>query len=150
MANSDNVIRAGLTPKLRDLPNLLAGLTYASGPPAQHAVQPAPFPPCVPADRVNTSTMLYDPPAPEFSVLRTTVRPGSVEKHRALDGPSIALVLAGRGLVRWTNGDGAALNVSFGHVFFVGAGTEVYFEVEAETVAGVAQELVVYRAFVEV
>ncbi|TFK93123.1 RmlC-like cupin, partial [Polyporus arcularius HHB13444] len=28
MATSDNVIRAGLTPKLRDVPNLVAGLTY--------------------------------------------------------------------------------------------------------------------------
>ncbi|KAI0257034.1 mannose-6-phosphate isomerase [Lactifluus subvellereus] len=30
MANSDNVIRAGLTPKLRDIPNLLGTLTYRS------------------------------------------------------------------------------------------------------------------------
>ena len=32
MANSDNVIRAGLTPKLRDIPNLVNTLTYAAAP----------------------------------------------------------------------------------------------------------------------
>ncbi|KAJ3547092.1 hypothetical protein NM688_g5439 [Phlebia brevispora] len=33
MATSDNVIRAGLTPKLRDVPNLVAGLTYTAAEP---------------------------------------------------------------------------------------------------------------------
>ena len=34
MATSDNVVRAGLTPKLRDVPTLTAMLTYAQGAPA--------------------------------------------------------------------------------------------------------------------
>ncbi|KAF8798497.1 RmlC-like cupin [Phlegmacium glaucopus] len=40
MANSDNVIRAGLTPKLRDIPNLISNLTYTASPPSKHVVEP--------------------------------------------------------------------------------------------------------------
>src|ERR1700722_11977479 len=45
MANSDNVIRAGLTPKLRDIPNLPAGPPFSfrfETPPGR---QPPPVPP---------------------------------------------------------------------------------------------------------
>ena len=44
MANSDNVIRAGLTPKLRDVPNLVSTLTYTPAPPSEHVVEPVQFP----------------------------------------------------------------------------------------------------------
>ena len=40
MATSDNVIRAGLTPKLRDTTVLCSSLTYSQAP-------PRPIPPCV-------------------------------------------------------------------------------------------------------
>ncbi|KAF8631319.1 hypothetical protein AX15_002461 [Amanita polypyramis BW_CC] len=43
MANSDNVVRAGLTPKLRDIPNLVACLTYEPAPSSRHVVEPALF-----------------------------------------------------------------------------------------------------------
>ncbi|KAF8798466.1 RmlC-like cupin [Phlegmacium glaucopus] len=39
MANSDNVMRAGLTPKLRDIPNLISNLTYTASP-SKHVVEP--------------------------------------------------------------------------------------------------------------
>lgn len=154
MANSDNVIRAGLTPKLRDIPNLLAGLTYTSGLPSQHVVQPVPFrPPTIhhaPAEPqftpVVVRTLLYDPPAPEFSVLYAVVPPGSTETHRALGGPSVAIALAGCGIVRWA--EAGTLNVSVGHVIFLGQGIEVRFEAEA-TVEDGKQDLVLCRAFVE-
>jgi mannose-6-phosphate isomerase len=151
MANSDNVIRAGLTPKLRDVPNLVAGLTYNFGSPSQHIVQPVPFSPRPAEDPASDSpnvpaarTMLYDPPVPEFSVLRVTVQPGELENHRAINGPSIAIVIEGQGIVRWA--DGGELNVSVGHVFFVGASAEITFEAQLVT----REPLTVYRAFVEV
>ncbi len=40
MASSDNVIRAGLTPKLRDVPNLLENLTYVAAEASKHFVTP--------------------------------------------------------------------------------------------------------------
>ncbi|KAI0635078.1 mannos-6-phosphate isomerase [Trametes polyzona] len=139
MATSDNVIRAGLTPKLRDVPNLVAGLTYTAAPASKHVVQPAPFAP---------HSTLYDPPIPEFSVVRTElIGAGARETHRAVDGPSIAIVTEGRGAVAWaatgTGTGGGRLEVSEGEVFFVGAGQEV--EVVAE-----GEKLAIHRAFVEV
>ena len=131
MATSDNVIRAGLTPKLRDIPNLVAGLTYTSGAPFRHLIQPAPF-------RDTKFTTLYDPPIPEFAVLRAVVPAGDAEKHPALNGPSIAIVTEGKGSVQWTGG---TLDVSEGDVLFAGAGTDVIFSATAE--------MSIYRAFVE-
>lgn len=150
MANSDNVIRAGLTPKLRDIPNLIAGLTYSSGPASQHAVQPAPFSSRSTASDLFgvTSTVLYQPPVSEFSVLRTIVHHGDVETHRAIDGPSIAIVIEGRGFVRWGCESGNELNILLGHVIFIGAGTKITFGA-ADTEGSSDRPLVVYRAFVE-
>jgi mannose-6-phosphate isomerase len=154
MANSDNVIRAGLTPKLRDIPNLIGGLTYSSGPASQHAVQPMLFPqsssrsspPSGFSDSGVTSTVLYQPPVSEFSVLHTIVQRGDTETHRAIDGPSIAIVIEGRGFVRWGSESGNKLDIFLGRVTFIGAGTEIMFGAE-DTSDG---PLVVYRAFVEV
>jgi mannose-6-phosphate isomerase len=148
MANSDNVIRAGLTPKLRDIPNLLSGLTYSSCIESEHAIHPVSFPGFVSgvADQrksTMTITTLYDPPIPEFSVLHTRVQIGDVEIHRPIEGPSVAIVTSGRGTVRW--GDEGELNVSPGHVFFVGAGTEVKLEAGFDA----EEPLVTYRAFVK-
>lgn len=138
MATSDNVIRAGLTPKLRDVPNLVSGLTYTAADPSKHLVQPAPF---AAREQRSAHTTLYDPPIPEFSVLRVVLEAGEEETHAPIDGPSIAIVTDGRGAVRW--GSGEALHVSEGEVFFVGAGTELKLEgSEGET-------FVVHRAFVE-
>ncbi|KAJ3513804.1 hypothetical protein NLJ89_g2746 [Agrocybe chaxingu] len=135
MANSDNVIRAGLTPKLRDVPNLVSGLTYTAAPPTKHVVNPAPF---------STSSTLYDPPIPEFSVVQVKLSDvGAKEVHKPVGGPSIGIVTEGSGRIKWNDGkDG--LDAGLGDVFFVGANTTVEFE------NGRQGDLVVYRAFVEV
>ncbi|GBE84244.1 Mannose-6-phosphate isomerase [Sparassis crispa] len=133
MATSDNVIRAGLTPKLRDIPNLVSGLTYRAADASRHLVKPASF------DN-TTHTTLYDPPIPEFSVLRVVLPTGAAEAHRAIDGPSIAIVTEGAGEVE---SDGQRVQVAEGDVLFVAAGAE------AQIIAG-ANGLVAYRAFVEV
>ena len=134
MATSDNVIRAGLTPKLRDVPNLVAGLTYTAAPASKHVVEPRSF------DSATHST-LYDPPIPEFSVVRAVVPAGAEESHPPVDGPSIAIVTEGAGTV--VAAGGVQLALSEGDVFFVGAGKEI------KMVAGGLGQLVVHRAFVE-
>ncbi len=138
MATSDNVIRAGLTPKLRDVPNLVAGLTYIAAEPSKHLVEPASF---STTEQPSSYTTLYDPPIPEFSVLRVVLLGGEQETHAPIDGPSIAIVTEGDGNVEWE--DGQSLEVSEGEVFFVGAGTKLKF---AERKGA---SFVVYRAFVE-
>ncbi|KAI0674230.1 mannos-6-phosphate isomerase [Trametes maxima] len=141
MATSDNVIRAGLTPKLRDVPNLIAGLTYTSAPASTHVVQPRAF------DGAPHST-LYDPPIPEFAVVRVALPAGQEERHPAVDGPSIAIVTEGAGAVTWgeAEGRGQRLDVREGEVFFVGAGTAIRLVAGG----GGSGQLVIHRAFVEV
>jgi len=135
MANSDNVIRAGLTPKLRDVPNLVSGLTYIASPPSKHVVMAQTF-------MSSTCSLLYDPPIPEFSVVQVVLSSKDEESrecHRAVDGPSLAIVTDGNGVVSW--GIDSKLSIGRGEVFFVGAGVRVQFESEGR--------LTLYRAFVE-
>ncbi|KZT64727.1 mannose-6-phosphate isomerase [Daedalea quercina L-15889] len=133
MATSDNVIRAGLTPKLRDIPNLVSGLTYGAGDASRHMVKPAAF-------DSAAHTALYDPPIPEFSVLQVLIPSGESETHPLIEGPSIAIVTEGKGALEWA---GEKLGVAEGDVIFIGAGTGV------KLYAGEDGQLAVYRAFVE-
>ncbi|THH29910.1 hypothetical protein EUX98_g4294 [Antrodiella citrinella] len=140
MATSDNVIRAGLTPKLRDVPNLVAGLTYNAAEPSKHLIQPVAF-------RGTQHTSLYDPPIPEFSVLRVELADGQMETHPPIDGPSVAIVTSGWGEVRW--GSTGVLHVRQGEVFFIGAGSELQFAPRPDA-DGKVDTLNIYRAFVDV
>lgn len=128
---ADNVVRAGLTPKLRDVPTLVSMLTYTSLPADAQLMDPSAF-------RGLSHTTLYDPPIDEFSVLLTRLESGQAEVHPAIDGPSIVLVTEGKG--RLTSGeiDG---EIGEGSVWFVAAGQEVKLAAEGQ--------LEVYRAFVE-
>lgn len=135
MATSDNVIRAGLTPKLRDVPNLVSGLTYQAAEVTKHFVKPSAF------HDSSPHTRIYNPPIPEFAVLVVTLEGSGTETHSAIDGPSLGIVTEGGGNVKWNDG-GSALGLARGDVFFIGAGTEVQFQSEGGL--GVA------RAFVDV
>jgi len=86
-----------------------------------------------------SNTRLFDPPIPEFSVLRIELGSGSEEVHRRLKGPSIAIVTGGSCGVEWPGGE---LGARTGDVFFVTAETEV-------KVVGKEEKTEVYRAFVE-
>ncbi|KAK9901534.1 hypothetical protein WJX75_001100 [Coccomyxa subellipsoidea] len=94
MATSDNVIRAGLTPKLRDTSVLCDSLTYSQGPPE-----------ILEGSSPSTScpwTVTYSPPFDEFEVIRVripgTTRPlGLQEALPASPGPQILLVREGQG-----------------------------------------------------
>jgi mannose-6-phosphate isomerase len=131
MANSDNVIRAGLTPKLRDIPNLVSGLTYIAGHHSKHVVQPTSF---------SKHSMLYDPPISEFSVVQVKLPAGETDDHRAIAGPSVVCVSDGRGEIAWGS---ESLSVQEGDVVFIGADKPISF-----TSRG--QGLTLFRAFVEV
>lgn len=61
---SDNVVRAGLTPKWKDVATLVAMLTYASGHP--HVQK---------GDALDAFSRLYRTPVPEFNLLRTELPP---------------------------------------------------------------------------
>ncbi|WVW80723.1 mannose-6-phosphate isomerase, class I [Kwoniella bestiolae CBS 10118] len=132
MATSDNVVRAGLTPKLRDVPTLVEMLTYESGPGEQQLLQPTTF------GSQDDATKLYDPPIEEFSVLRVELASGGKTSHRKIEGPSIAVVTQGSGSV--VSGDDK-VEFERGSVIFIGADEEVTWQA--------TEELEVFRAYVE-
>lgn len=66
MACSDNTVRAGLTPKYIDVNTLCEMLSYTPGPAASKIF------PCV-QDGSDPLVHCYDPPVPDFSVMRIEV-----------------------------------------------------------------------------
>ena len=61
MANSDNVVRAGLTPKLIDTPTLVDMLDYTCTVPDLRYFKP---------NQSSDSCLVFDPPVPDFTVAR--------------------------------------------------------------------------------
>ncbi|KAK9359132.1 mannose-6-phosphate isomerase [Lipomyces starkeyi] len=137
MAASDNVVRAGFTPKFKDVKNLVEMLTYECAPVEEQKMKPASF------ERSSGDGLvyLYDPPIPEFAVLRTEVSKGQQETIQGLGGPSVVIVTEGKGTIGVTGGKTMAAEPGF--VFFVGAGTEIEY-------VGIEDKLVTYGAFCEV
>lgn len=132
MANSDNVIRAGLTPKPKDIPNLLASLTYKAAPWSNHMVQPT--------MAAGSATITYDPPVQDFTVLALNLVRGASELQSAISGPSIVIATEGAGFVKWDSGT-KSLALKSGNVVLVGANVPVSFNA--------LDNLTVFRAYVD-
>ena len=90
MACSDNVVRAGLTPKHKDVENLVDMLSYTMGGPDIE------FGRLVHVGE-GTRTLCYTPPVPEFEVLITTVEPGASYEIAPCEVPSILICIEGIG-----------------------------------------------------
>jgi mannose-6-phosphate isomerase len=89
MACSDNVVRAGLTPKFKDVNNLVRMLTYSTGGPSIDAGAPL---------EQDSRILRYTPPVPEFEVLILTCDPGDhialrIPKHI----PAVFVIIEGTG-----------------------------------------------------
>lgn len=111
MGPSDNVVRAGLTPKLRDTPVLCSMLTYECG-----------LPTILHGEKVDEMTRLYQPPVPfnelnTFRLLITRIPADSSTKMQGLSTHGMLLVLEGSG----TMSDGSSeVALSGGFVVLVG------------------------------
>ncbi|KAI6033523.1 hypothetical protein PISMIDRAFT_19613 [Pisolithus microcarpus 441] len=92
MANWDNVIRAGLMPKSKDVPNLIKLLTYRTAKADSHMINPKPLP-------GTADTTTYVPPPPDFRVLSAKIPKNATERHGSFGGASIAIVTQRSGLV---------------------------------------------------
>ncbi|MBY4128734.1 mannose-6-phosphate isomerase, class I [Rhodococcus fascians] len=101
MANSDNVLRGGLTPKHVDVPELLRVLDF----------EPSDISPITPVDD-DSSTYLYPTPAPEFALSRTALAPGGTV-HIDGSGPRILLCTDGT-VTASTDGGQSGLTVPQG------------------------------------
>ncbi|CAN1805545.1 Mannose-6-phosphate isomerase 1 [Linum perenne] len=130
MATSDNVVRAGLTPKFRDVRTLCSMLTYKLGVPEMLNGFP-----------VNQYTTRYLPPFDEFEVDRCLLPKGESTVFPAVNGPSIFVVTSGEGVMeaRFSGpalGDGV---VREGDVIFAPAEMQI-------NVTCTGSELHLYRA----
>ncbi|GKZ34073.1 mannose-6-phosphate isomerase [Aspergillus brasiliensis] len=145
MASSDNVVRAGFTPKFKDVDTLTEMLTYSYAPIEEQKLEPTDYPYAVlnaSAYSSGSSSVLYDPPIEEFSVVKTDLKKaGAKATFDALVGPSILICTSGTGKI--TVGHKTE-EVKEGYVFFVGANAECIIE---STGSGEENVFTTYKAF---
>ncbi|CAH6720495.1 mannose-6-phosphate isomerase [[Candida] jaroonii] len=137
MAASDNVVRAGFTPKFKDVKNLVEMLTYS-----YDSVEKQKMPLLShPKTSGEAKSVLYDPPIAEFAVLQTIFDgPSKVQSFDKFDGPSIIITTNGSGSIRIKGGEDKP--VETGYVYFIGPDTEV-------ELISKSSDFTSYRAFVE-
>ncbi|OMP04764.1 Mannose-6-phosphate isomerase, type I [Corchorus olitorius] len=125
MATSDNVVRAGLTPKHRDIQTLCSMLTYKQG-----------YPEILKGFPLSPYITRYLPPFDEFEVDLCILPKGSSTVFPAIPGPSIFLAFVGEGTLHtgsWKD------IVTEGDVLFAPANMEI-------TISTASSELQLYRA----
>lgn len=88
MACSDNVVRAGLTPKKKDVETLVDMLSYADDP-----VQVSP------GDRLDEYTTVYSPPVEEFILFKHEIPGGEKQTLQETTAPTILIVVSGSGYI---------------------------------------------------
>ncbi|KAL8396419.1 hypothetical protein RB594_004639 [Gaeumannomyces avenae] len=148
MAASDNVVRAGFTPKFKDVPTLVDMLTYGYAPIDEQKMQPRDYPFATlnrAAYSSGSHALLYDPPIEEFSVVGGSLKAeGAKASFDPIDGPSIVICTKGSGKI---SVGPTVKELKEGWVYFVGATAECV--IEAEGLAE-GEELVFFKAFCEV
>ncbi|MFP8880683.1 MAG: mannose-6-phosphate isomerase, class I [Myxococcota bacterium] len=127
MANSDNVLRGGLTPKHVDVPELSRTLTFESGDPV--ILRPVPR---------STGECVFETPAPQFELAALRLEPDTTWSSGSARGPEIWLV---------TEGDAEFSDPASGQTLTISQGESVFIPdcVDAYQLAGVAT---LYRACV--
>jgi mannose-6-phosphate isomerase len=89
MATSDNVVRAGLTRKFKDVETLVEILTYDT--------RPIP----VLEEHPGAARVVYQTPVPEFQVSRWALKPGQESVETPPDTPQVLLVVQGNVRIGW-------------------------------------------------
>ncbi|KAJ4707088.1 Mannose-6-phosphate isomerase [Melia azedarach] len=118
MATSDNVVRAGLTPKHRDVQTLCSMLTYKQG-----------FPEILKGFPLSPYITRYLPPFDEFEVDCCILPKGASSVFPAVSGPSVFLVTVGEGTMHTGSHKDA---VAKGDVLFAPANTEISITTTSE------------------
>ncbi|KAK4896092.1 Mannose-6-phosphate isomerase [Elasticomyces elasticus] len=144
MASSDNVVRAGFTPKFKDVSTLTSMLTYSYAPISEQKMEPRDYERCKlnsAAYSSESTAILYDPPIEEFSVVRAELKgEGAKVTFEAVEGPSIVICTQGSGRI---SVGPKSEDLKEGYVYFVGATAELVVESTGE------KELVAFKAFCE-
>ena len=118
MANSDNVLRGGLTTKHVDVAELLRILTFEGGTPEVFD-----------GIQVSAQERVYRTPAEEFELSRISLKPRSRYAGEATYGPKSLLVLRGTATV---TAAGKRKSLGRGAIAFVPCGTQFVIKTEAE------------------
>lgn len=105
MANSDNVVRAGLTGKHVDVPELLK------------LTDPGVAVPVIEPRALDAGVLVYDSPAPEFRLYRAEIGSGEI----TLPGDGARLVLCLDGAMALRGSGGSALKAARGEACFLSA-----------------------------
>jgi len=130
MAGSDNVVRAGLTPKFIDKDTLHRMLTYRTGRPS-----------VISGERVDDVTRIYTPPVPEFEVEAIELGQQRKQALSARKGASILLVVSGQGAASVASSEQPTFSLTRGRVYFLPAGEKITLESSASS-----EGLKVFRA----
>ncbi|VVB15999.1 unnamed protein product [Arabis nemorensis] len=125
MAASDNVVRAGLTPKHRDVQTLCSMLTYKLG-----------YPEILKGFPLTPYITRYLPPFDEFEVDHCDLPKGKYTVFPAIPGPSVYMVIEGKGKLETGS---SQLLVNGGDILFVPAHIEIH-------VTGESDVMKLYRA----
>lgn len=88
MANSDNVVRAGLTPKFKDVKTLVDILTYESAP-----VE-------ILGKDSSGCDFIYKTPAPEFEIKKYQIEKDTIRLEKS-DTVSIFIIVEGKIICKW-------------------------------------------------
>ena len=115
MACSDNVVRAGLTPKFKDKDTLTSMLSYSMKTPMETLFLPKPHP-------TLEDALVYDPPTPEFTVVKVTIN-GRVCLPAIVGGASIIIIINGEGMLVCDGSE--EINYKRGSIYFVSENNNV-------------------------
>jgi len=110
MACSDNVVRAGLTPKLKDVDTLVDMLTYKCTTPEVTR-----------GEQIDPYTLLHVPPVEDFAIEIVEIPAGTRYVLSEVRSPSVILTLGGSGILQ--QGSVQNLSMSFGKAAFMSANT---------------------------
>jgi mannose-6-phosphate isomerase len=112
MANSDNVLRGGLTPKHIDVPELLKTVDFSDGRPEIITGTP-----------LSATERLYATPAGDFQLSCIDLLPGMPHQAAEAHGPEIVILLEGNaGLNSGPAEGGEFRELRRGDIFFAAAG----------------------------
>lgn len=139
MAASDNVIRAGFTPKYKDVKVLVESLLYTTNDVEEQKLTAAPFS----RGSGDAKFALYDPPIDEFSVLQVIFDSKGTAQMKGIDGPSIVIVSEGKGKLMIKGDESTSLDAFEGGVYFIAPDAEI------EIVSDESSPLTLYRAYCE-
>ena len=114
MATSDNVVRAGLTPKHRDVQTLCSMLTYKTFSGLKDLLTLPQKIPERPAARV------YKSPVPEFSVLQVALKAKNEQDEcKSSESFGRSILICARGTLKFETEEGISLDLALGSVVYL-------------------------------